>query len=98
MSAYVIIEFTVTDPAARDKYSPAATATVRSFGGEPLANAGWETLFGDSALASGGILRFPDRQAALDWYNSPEYQGLVDDRIVAMDARFSLLDGLGSGR
>jgi len=57
VSAYVIIEFTVRDPTAREKYSPAAAATVKSFSGEALATAGWETLFGDSALASGGILR-----------------------------------------
>lgn len=95
MSAYVIIEFTVKDPTvAKEKYSPAAAASVKTFEGEAIANAQWEALSGDTALASGALLRFPDRQAALDWYSSPEYQGLVDDRLVAMDARFSLLDGL----
>ena len=39
-------------------------------------------------------MRFPDRETALSWYNSPEYQQLIDVRSVAMDARFSLLDGL----
>jgi uncharacterized protein (DUF1330 family) len=38
----------------------------------------------------------PDHETALRWYNSPEYQQLIDDRSVAMDARFSLLDGLPS--
>lgn len=72
---------------AKEKYSPGAAASVNTFGGELIANAQWETLSGDTSLASGGILRFPDRQAALDWYSSPEYQGLIDERLVAMDAR-----------
>ena len=36
----------------------------------------------------------PDRESALRWYDSPEYQQLIGVRSVAMDARFSLLDGL----
>ena len=36
------------------------------------------------------------RETAVSWYNSPEYQQLIDVRSVAMDARFSLLDGLAS--
>ncbi len=40
--------------------------------------------------ASGGRATF----AAISWYNSPEYQQLIDVRSVAMEARFSLLDGL----
>ena len=39
-------------------------------------------------------MRFPDRETVLRWYSSPEYQKLIDVRGVAMDARFSLLDGL----
>jgi len=41
-------------------------------------------------------MRFPDRETAVRWYDSPEYQQLTGDRGVAMDARFSLLDGLPS--
>ena len=39
-------------------------------------------------------MRFPDHEAAIKWYHSPEYQQLIAVRGVAMDARFSLLDGL----
>jgi uncharacterized protein (DUF1330 family) len=39
-------------------------------------------------------VRFPDHETALNWYNSPAYQQLIDVRGVAMDARFSLLDGI----
>jgi uncharacterized protein (DUF1330 family) len=41
-------------------------------------------------------MRFPDHESVIKWYNSPEYQALIDVRGVAMGARFSLLDGLPS--
>ena len=66
----------------------------KEHGGEILANSNWEILQGDGSLRSGALMRFPDHETALSWYNSPEYQQLIDVRSVAMDARFSLLDGL----
>ena len=95
MSAYLVVEFTVKDPDVyRDKYSAKAGQTAKQYGAEPLANGHWEVLDGEPMLSSGAIMRFPDRQAALDWYNSPEYQELIDIRGVGMDARFSLVDGI----
>ncbi len=97
MSAYVIVEFTVNDPDVyRQKYAPIAGRTAKEHGGEALANADWEILHGDGSLTSGALMRFPDHETALNWYNSPEYQQLIEVRGVAMDARFSLLDGLPS--
>jgi len=95
MSAYVIVEFTVKNPDVyREKYAPIAGQTAKEHGGEPFAGGSWEVLHGDGSLTSGVLVRFPDRETALNWYNSPEYQQLIAVRGVAMDARFSLLDGL----
>jgi uncharacterized protein (DUF1330 family) len=98
MSAYVIVEFTVKDPdVVREKYSPNTAQTVKEHGGEVLAaNVDWEILHGDPLFTSGVLIRLPDHETAVRWYDSPEYQQLIDDRSVAMDARFSLLDGLPS--
>jgi uncharacterized protein (DUF1330 family) len=97
MSAYVVVEFTVKDPDVyREKYGPNAGRTAKEYGGEVLANANWEILHGDGSLTSGALMRFPDHETVIKWYNSPEYQQLIDVRSVAMDARFSLLDGLPS--
>ena len=97
MSAYVVVEFTVKDPDVyREEYGPNAGRTAKEYGGEALANGNWEVLHGDGSLTSGARVRFPDRETALKWYNSPEYQRLIDVRSVAMDARFSLLDGLSA--
>jgi uncharacterized protein (DUF1330 family) len=95
MSAYVIVEFTVKDPDVyRDQYAGSAGRTAKEHGAEVLANGDWEVLDGAPLLSSGVIVQFPDRESALRWYNSPEYQQLIDVRAVAMDVRFSLLDGL----
>ena len=97
MSAYVIVEFTVKDlDVQREKYGPNAGQTVKEHGGEVLANSNWEVLHGDGSLTSGALMRFPDHETAVSWYNSPEYEQLIDVRNVAMDARFSLLDDLHS--
>ena len=95
MSAYVIVEFTVKDPEIyREKYAPIAGQTAKEHGGEVLANGNWDVLHGDGSLTSGALVRFTDRETALRWYNSAEYQRLIDVRSVAMDDRFSLLDGV----
>ena len=95
MSAYLIVEFTVKDPDLyREQYAVNAGGTAKEYGAEALANSNWELLHGDGSLTSGALVRFPDRESAIKWYSSPEYQQLIEVRGVAMDARFSLLDGL----
>jgi len=95
MSAYVIVEFTVKDPDVyREKYAPIAGQTAKEHGGEVIAAGNWEVLHGNGSLTSGVLVRFADRETALGWYNSPDYQQLIDVRGIAMDVRFSLLDGL----
>lgn len=95
MSAYLIVEFAVKDPDLyRKQYAANAGKTAKEYGAEALANGKWELLHGDGSLTSGALMRFPDRETALKWYDSPEYQRLITVRGLAMDARFSLLDGL----
>lgn len=38
----------------------------------------------------------PDRDAAIEWYDSPGHQQSVDIRSVAMDCRFGLFSGFPS--
>jgi uncharacterized protein (DUF1330 family) len=95
MSAYAIVEFTVKDPDVyRENYAAAAGKTAIQHGAEVLSNSNWEVLHGDTMGSSGVIVQFPDHETALSWYNSSEYQQLIEARGLAMDARFSLLDGL----
>jgi uncharacterized protein (DUF1330 family) len=91
MSAYITVELTVRDVEAKNRYSAAAGPILKSFGGEFLAGGPITALFGEQQFANGSIIRFPDRKAALSFYNAPEYQALLEDRALGIDCRFSLL-------
>ena len=95
MSAYVIAEFTVKDPDVyRETYADNTGQTATEYAADILANRNWDILDGAPMLSSGVIVQFPNHETALRWYNSPEYQQLIEVRGIAMDVRFSLLDGL----
>lgn len=91
MSAFIIVELSVRDTDAKNRYSAAAAPILKSFGGEFIAGGPLTMLFGDQPFANGAIIQFADRQKALDFYNSPEYQALLADRALGIDCRFSLL-------
>jgi uncharacterized protein (DUF1330 family) len=91
MSAYVVIEATVRDELTRARYWQQALPSVKEFGGEVLVAGPWHLFFGDPAFSTGMVVRFPDRETALAWYESPSYQSLLDLRAAAFDCRFRLL-------
>lgn len=91
MSAHVIVEMTVKDPAAKDRYSTAAAPVLKEYGGQIIAGGPWTVLTGEPEYSNGAIIRFADREAALAWYNSPGYQATFGDRAQGVDCRFRLL-------
>jgi uncharacterized protein (DUF1330 family) len=91
MSAYIVVESTLTDPEALGRYRTDVAPTLRRFAGESLMAMPWQVLHGDAAYETGAILAFPDRQAALAWYKSPEYQALAPIRDKASNSRFRLV-------
>jgi uncharacterized protein (DUF1330 family) len=91
MSAYVIVEASVRDKAARDRYSSQLGPIFQKFNGEVLAFGPWQTLFGEPAFENGLIIRFPDKATALAWYHSPDYQALLELRDAALDCRFRVV-------
>jgi uncharacterized protein (DUF1330 family) len=91
MSAYVVVEATVRDEEARDRYGPQIGPLLKEYGGEILAFGPWQLIFGEPAYRNGMIIRFPDKDTALGWYNSPAYQALLDIRDAALDCRFRLV-------
>ena len=91
-NAYVIIEVTAGDKAALDRYGPEAPLTIKEFGGEILVVGPLEMLYGEPAFQRGMIIRFPSKDAALGWYQSPAYQALLETRALAFsDCRFRLI-------
>ena len=94
MSAYMIFQVLVTDPAKLSEYAARAMPIVAAHGGKPV-GLGAATVLQGSATSfdRGAVLEFPDRAAALAWYESPEYQALLDLRGQAMNCSVVLIGG-----
>lgn len=91
MSAYVVVEMSVKDAAAKDRYSAAAGPIIKEHGGEFVAAGAWTALAGEPGLGKGAVIRFADRASAIAWYESPAYQATLSDRDAGMECRFQLI-------
>jgi uncharacterized protein (DUF1330 family) len=91
VSAYIVVEGVVRDKEALARYGSQATPLIKQFGGEILAFGAWQVIYGEAAYHNGMILRFPDKDMALAWYNAPAYQALLETRNAALDCRFRLV-------
>ena len=74
MTAFVIIDIEVTDPAGYEDYRKLAPPALKLYGGRFLARGGPnETLEGDWHPERLVILEFESMERAKTWLNSPEY-------------------------
>ena len=74
MTAYVIVDIEVTDPAGYEQYKPLAQAAVKLYGGKYLARGGPnETLEGEWHSQRLVILEFENLDRVKAWLDSPEY-------------------------
>jgi len=75
MSAYIVVDVTVSDPAHYETYKSLAQDAIAQYGGRYLVRGG-ETvvLEGEWAPKRVVLLEFPDLATARRFYDSPEYQ------------------------
>jgi uncharacterized protein (DUF1330 family) len=75
MSAYVIVEIDVVDPAGYEEYKKQAAATVHKYGGKYIVRGGKaEVLEGDWNPKRIVILQFESMERAKEWLNCEEYR------------------------
>jgi uncharacterized protein (DUF1330 family) len=75
MSAYVVVDISVTDAQEYQTYIQLAPLAVEAFGGKYLARGGKvEVLEGDWQPNRLVILEFPSMERAKEWLNSDLYQ------------------------
>ena len=75
MSAYVIVEIDIVDPAGYEEYKRLAGATVEKYGGKYVARGGkTEVLEGDWQPKRIVVLQFDSMQRAKDWIHCEEYR------------------------
>ena len=81
MSAYVIADIEVTDPAIYDEYRKQVPATIAKYGGRFLVRGGKHTVLeGTMQVHRLVTLEFPSMEALERWYNSSEYAPLIELR------------------
>jgi uncharacterized protein (DUF1330 family) len=95
MSAYFVLEVEITNRDAMQPYLSAVPATLRQYGGHYLTYGGpTELIEGAPEPKRIAILEFADKAAFKRWYDSPEYQKILPNRLANSTARAFVVEGL----
>ena len=95
MTAYVLNDMEITDPALFEEYKKLSPATVLQYGGRFLARGGHtETLEGDWSPKRLVILEFPSVEQARAWADSPEYAPAKRLRQLASKSNLIVIEGV----
>jgi len=92
MSSYIIVESNILDTEKLNQYGQLAAPTVAKFGGEFLVKGEALALQGKSEFSKRAVIKFSDQLTAKKWYQSDEYQALIELRNEAMESRFHLVE------
>jgi len=85
MAALWIAHVTVTDAEAYGKYAELAGPALAAYGGEFIARAARYVQLEGKEHPRHVVARFPSVEAAVECYNSPEYQKALDHARGASD-------------
>jgi uncharacterized protein (DUF1330 family) len=91
MTAFIVVDLTPADAEKAQAYGAAAATTVTNYDGEFVVKGEIEALNGGDHHQTKAIIKFPDREAALNWYQSDEYQTLIPLRDQGFDSIFHLV-------
>jgi len=94
MTAYVIVDIEVTDPAGFQEYLNVAGPIVAKYGGRLLA-AGPPAALLEGRWHPKGVtlIEFPSVEHAQQWHTAPEYQAPKQLRQRAAKSNMVLLEG-----
>jgi uncharacterized protein (DUF1330 family) len=96
MPAYFVVELDASNMEGMAAYRAAVPATLAQYGGRFLVRGGaTELVEGGPAPKRIVILEFADAAAIKRWYNSPEYQKILPDRLNNATSRAFIVDGVG---
>ena len=95
MSAYLIVEIDIVDPAGYEEYKKLASATVERYGGKYIVRGGAvETLEGDWKPKRIVVLQFDSMQHAKEWLNCEEYREPRKMRHRTARTRMVVVEGV----
>lgn len=94
MTAYVIVDIDVHDPAGYEEYKKLAPAAVELYGGKYIARGGkTETLEGDWSPSRLVILQFENSEQAKKWLYSDQYRQARAMRHKTADSKMLVIEG-----
>jgi uncharacterized protein (DUF1330 family) len=94
MSAYVIAEIEVTDPAAYEEYRKQVLAVVQKYQGKFIVRGGRvDSREGGWKPSRIVVVEFPSLAQAQKFYDSPEYAPLIKLRQKASKGKLILVEG-----
>ncbi len=91
MATLIIVDLTPTDTDMLSAYSARAGETLEAYGGEFMAKGPIESLHGKASFTTKVVIQFPDRESAVNWYQSDAYQAIIPARDRGMDSQFHLV-------
>ena len=95
MSAYVIVDIDIHDPAGYEEYRRLATPTVGAYGGRYIARGGTTEVFeGSWSPRRLVILEFESIGRARAWLESPEYTPLKAIRHRTATSNMVAVEGV----
>lgn len=93
MSVYLIAQITIEDRAEYSKYEAGFAEVFRKHTGQVLGvTEEPELLEGSWTCTRTVLLQFPDREQAMAWYESPEYQEIIGHRLAASSGNVVIVD------
>lgn len=97
MAAYFVFNYRVTDLEGYKPYLGVVPAILESHGAEILAaDFESEAVEGDPGHVT-VVLKFPSKEAARKWYDSPEYQEIIGLRTDNSEGIGALASAAGEG-
>ena len=90
---YWIARVDVQNDEGYKAYAAANPAIFKKFGGRFVVRAGKFTATEGQSRSRNVVIEFPDYQAALDCYNSPEYQANIQVRLPHAIADIIVIEG-----
>jgi uncharacterized protein (DUF1330 family) len=94
MTAYVIGEVQITNPAGMKGYGPMVAAAVQQYGGRYLARGATPEVLEGGPANNILIIEFDDVASAKRWFASPEYAAAKAVRQGSSNLRLILVDSL----
>lgn len=93
MPAYLIANYTIRNQDGYNAYIASVGATIVQHGGEILvAGTGGKAVEGSPGEVT-VVLKFTSMDALQAWYDSPEYQDIIDLRKNSTDGHIVFADG-----